>query len=735
MRHKLLDIILFLHVFFTGFIILDFFNLTVPIVKPLIVSIYLLFLPGFMMIIIFKMKNKNIIETILYSIGLSIFVLMFMGMFMNIVYPFFRVMEPLTPPLVKITLIFLTSFLYILCYIRGADHIHFNAEEVKQIINPSLQTYILAFILIPFLAIFGGYFVQVYDNNILLFILLVLISVIPLFVSFEKIPKETYPLLIFMIALSLLYHNTLSSMYIQGSDLHVEYYFANLVLSNSYWDASFSHKFNTSLSVVIFPVIFSIISGISLTWVFKAIYPLIFSIVPLTLYLVYKEQTNEKIAFLSCFYMVSIMAFYTEMIQLAKQMIAEFFLSLLILMMGSKQMDTARRGLLVIFALSMIVSYYGLSYVFLSLVFFVCVLALLSRKKMGKFDVKLANHIFAALFATSTLSWYLYTSGSCAFESAIKIINHAIESISELFSPTIGGSVYWITRKLSFTEEVLRLLYIVSVLLMIIGFAKVIFQSLNEKRSIFSSEYVLFSAASIVWLAVVTVVPALAGSGSLGFTRVFHIFSLFLAPFVIIGGMYIENIPLTHYKCRSLKTGNKKLKYVSIFLVIFMLFNSSFVSEVIQETIGGDHAISPSLSQPRIKRNGSIEEKMAYYSFNYPEQDVRSAIWLGSYKPITTKVFVDAGASARILFSYGKIKPAYYVKESECLFILPKEDVVQSTNGSYIYLRRLNYVDGIMRIDFWIEEKYGWWNTSEVLLKIENNKNRIYDNGGSVVYI
>jgi uncharacterized membrane protein len=240
----------------------------------------------------------------------------------------------------------------------------------------------------------------------------------------------------------------------------------------------------------------------------------------------------------------------------------------------------------------------------------------------------------------------------------------------------------------------------------------------------------------MAWLAVATAIPTLGGVGSLGFTRIFHLFSLFLAPFVIIGGMYIESISLTHYKYNNscLKLSNKKLKCISVFLVIFILFNSSFVSEIVQETIGGDHAISPSLSQSRIKKNGSAEEKMAYYSFNYPEQDVKSAIWLGNYRLITTKIFVDAGASARILFSYGKIKPVYYVKESECLFISPEEDIVQSTKGSYIYLRRLNYIDGIMRIDFWIKKKYEWWNTSEVLPKIENNKNRVYDNGGSIIY-
>lgn len=115
-------------------------------------------------------------------------------------------------------------------------------------------------------------------------ILIILLAIISLLIAFDKfIPKNLYPLAVFVIAISLLYHNSLISMYIWGWDTHHEYYLSNLVIANPLWVSTIPYAVNAMLSIVMFAPIVSSICNMSLTWVFKIIYPLLFSLVPLGL--------------------------------------------------------------------------------------------------------------------------------------------------------------------------------------------------------------------------------------------------------------------------------------------------------------------------------------------------------------------------------------------------------------------------------------------------------------------
>ena len=156
--------------------------------------------------------------------------------------------------------------------------------------------------------------------------------------------------------------------------------------------------------------------------------------------------------------------------------------------------------------------------------------------------------------------------------------------------------------------------------------------------------------------------------------------------------------------------------------MLFFLFNSSFVSETIQETIGGDHAISPSISQPRIEKEGSIEEKIAYYTFSSSEEDVYGAKWIGKHRT-KQKISVDSGHSGKILGFYGtpnmeisNIKPTMGITRAYC-------------KDYYVFMRKLNYVDNIMQSDLMIQKngyKENWWNTSEILPTLEKGRNKIF---------
>jgi len=226
--------------------------------------------------------------------------------------------------------------------------------------------------LIPFLAIFGTYLMNYYQNNSILMIMYFLIAFIPLMVAFDKfIPKRLYPLAVFLLSVSLLFSSSLISNYINGWDINLEYYFSNGVVTNSFWNTQIPQVLNSMLSLVIIEPIFSKISGLSIVDIFKIIFPIIFSFVPLGLYAVFKNQTKDKIAFMACFLFISVFMFFLEMPYLARQEIGELFVVLIIMVMIEKNLSRKQLSIFTIFFIpALLVSHYSLDYIYMFLLLF-----------------------------------------------------------------------------------------------------------------------------------------------------------------------------------------------------------------------------------------------------------------------------------------------------------------------------------------------------------------------------
>ncbi|NQE53662.1 hypothetical protein C5S29_08720, partial [ANME-1 cluster archaeon GoMg3.2] len=226
---RFLKVVLVIQFAVWGAIGLDVIGLQIPIVRQLIGFIYLSFVPGIIILRILKLHKLGNIETLLYAVGLSLATLMFTGFFMNMIYPFFGISGPISLLPLIITISAVVLVLCVLCYVRDKDFVDPSFIDIGEIVSPP----VLFLCLIPFLAIFGTYLMNFHHNNILLMLMIVVIAFIALMIGFDKfIPKNLYPLAVFVIAISLLYHRSLISMYLTGWDIQVEYYFHKWVMVN-----------------------------------------------------------------------------------------------------------------------------------------------------------------------------------------------------------------------------------------------------------------------------------------------------------------------------------------------------------------------------------------------------------------------------------------------------------------------------------------------------------------------
>jgi uncharacterized membrane protein len=558
--------------------------------------------------------------------------------------------------------------------------------------------------------------------------LIVLIALIAVLIGFDKfIPKNLYPLAVFVIAISLLFHNSLISMYITGWDSHVEYYLSNLVIANPLWDSTIPFTVNAMLSIVMLAPIFSDICSMSLTWVFKIIYPLLFSLIPLGLYRVFQKQTDEKIAFLACFFFVSVSAFYGWMPQLARQEIAELFLVLLILLMVDKNMNKTKRSFLfIVFGISLVVSHYGLSYIYMfCLISAWLILVLMDspaiQKLTDNFFTKFSRYksekltgnpvhskvdrtissTFVLLFITFTLTWYMYVSSSSAFDTIVHIGDHIASSIfADFLNPeaTEGLRMMLAQPQPRLLHEVHRVICYLNQIFIIIGSIVLL---LKYREMKFEREYGAFSVVNLAILFFCVSVPFFASS--LAVTRLYHITLIFLSPFCVIGGItFFRMLSKVVRIAWTNKSVRISLKILSVYFVIFMLYQTGFVYGVAE-----GHFCSISLNST-----------MDYPRFNH--QEVLGAEWLYDVKG-SNPIYADDYRRLLIgSFEWGQVRTLTF-------------DIDKIREDSYIYLGSLSIEKKEILV---VDVKSARRITREYInsSQIVEDGNKIYTNGGAQVF-
>ncbi len=698
--------ILIIQLLFYSTIILDTIGLPFLYLRIFIAFIYLAILPGMIILRILKLHKLGNSNTLLYSIGLSIIFLMVIGLLMNLIYPLFRISRPLSTMNLIITISIAIFFLCFLSYIRDKDFFAPSEMCVSELLStPALFLY-----LIPILVINGTYLVNYYHSNILLMFVILIISSVPLLITFSKfIPKNLYPLTIFIIASSLLYHRTLISPYITGYDMQFEYYFYKLVDINGFWDSSLAYNSNSVLSVTIFPAIYSNLMNMDGAFVFKTIYPVLFSFVPLGLYKVFSKQTDEKIAFLSVFYFMSIFVFFLDMTTVGKQQISEIFYMLLILTMIDDNIDSFMKVFLsVLFGTGMIFSHYGTSYFYMLIS--ICTLSI------SKLILNYRNKVFTSItilrFMVFGIFWYIYNSSSSSFITVINMGERIINSIHLVFyfRSTQALKLLFETRR-SLLWAIFFDLYYISQFFIFIGIISLIFSIKKGKKIIYDNEFVAFSIASFILFLLSLSIPSFRG---LNIHRMYHLYTFFLAPFFIIGWINLFDKISTISSWKMIKR-KYHLRILSIFLTIFLLFNSGFIFEMTNEP-----QVSISLSQERVKKSGNMEMINYMYTKFFMDSDVFSVRWISLRKDNQYKIYADHSRIKLIFTSYGMmINEGSLLRNNICI-----------RDDSYVYLGYPNLRYGVMSGPNSNQE---YWNIKDILILL-NQKNMIYSNGGSIIY-
>jgi uncharacterized membrane protein len=726
---------------------LDSFGIDVPIVRQLVGIVYVLFLPGVLLLRILRLHKLGSVETLLYTVGLSLAFNMAVGLLLTAAGALNLISRPISllPLLISIS-----AAIFALSWLAYRRDKNFDDPKLVLPTDPSLQ-WSLFLALLPFVCVFGTYLMNDYGSNALLLALYVSVGLSMLYIAFStKFPKELYPLAIFVIALVMLFSTSLISQYISGWDIQFEYYEAALVVHNGAWDWTAPGLFNSMLSVVMIPPTVSILAKLDLAVVFKAVYALLFALMPVGLYAVFKRLTDEKIAFLSAFFVICSFTFFIDLPQLARQEIGELFLALILLLFVSYEIKgTVKTVLLLIFSFSLIVSCFALAIVYIGIfVAAACGLyiinyrkALSRGRKAQKTDrSKQSDDVvsserdrsetlslrFVLLLIIVASIWYSLVAGgiigSTLAQTAQNFVSRFATDVG-VPSSTGASSAVATVGLLHNAATGLRLLFecfIVIGLSVTILMRRGLSVTILMRRSFRNNTYLCLAVAALALLAAAAFLPNVASI--LNFTRFYHIALLTLAPFCIVGGIFAVSTVQKYLPLRKPSRASS-IRVVAVLLFVSLLFESNAIYQVVEHS-SGNFALDNQLDWPAFNTR-----EVTAANWWYTTKDNNSFI----YADVLRQLLLNSLDGTEMGSAAGQFTGGNHVRElvvggggsPQYSYAV---DVNATGSNSYVFLGTKNIDSNKLAMQ--VANGYVYVNQSSVL----SGRGEIYDNGGAQIY-
>jgi len=691
-----------------GLIGLDIIGINFPILRGVIILAYLtyLILPGMLILRILNVETSPL-KTFLLSLGISLSAVTLMLTLANVVISFF-VEKPLSKAPLTVSLSFLVLLLILLLFLRKRSP-YFRLHYYL----PNSPLYALIFLL-PILTLCG----KVAENNILIFIVLSVISFIPIIILLKG-NERIYPLILWITALSISFlHFTFEhrfNMRLADQSPNI----TEAVKLAGVWDPQYPSTHNSLLFPSILPAAFSILTNVNLALTMCILGSITISVIPVILYEVYRNFLSPKYAFLaSCLYI-----FYPFFIQgpvfISRTSSAFFFTSLLLLLLTSDEIKLSGKSLLfIIFAFSLIASHYGTAYMFMFLLILISVLYFY-EKKFRDSEGEFISYTFIVLFITMALSWYMYTSGAQNFNWGVNFGNHIISNLKEFFSPEESAAMRaFVTRSVtpSFSLEATKWLLFILLIFIIIGAVKLLYLYLKNR---IDARYAILTLAFCC---------VLLGLTQMGMPRIFGFSLLLTAPLAMWGLSEI-------LKLMSVKDERKHLLVFAAFLFVLFAFNYGIVANTINAVTGEarDMSLCGTFKEKILESDNVHFKRLIYWGWE-PDSTIKATAWFFIHQDPERRIYVDSLVADSHLFTLHL--PREYGGKIVCNLTQPRtsgiEKVLKSgVRDGYVFLAYHNIHDNFI---FVVDKKRNeiYYKTSDYQ-DIFGKMNMIYNSGGGVI--
>jgi uncharacterized membrane protein len=721
------------------------FDINFLYLRQILGFLFLILVPGLLIMLCFKIRTVKFWEFLVYTIGLSVAFIMFAGLAVNWTLPALNITDkPLSLwPILICFNIFLIA-LGIVGYKRNKDFIPF------QLTVPKLDALNSIFFIIPMtfpvLAILGAFLLNNHGPNILTMIMLgsIAVYVLLLIIFRKRLNENIWPWALWMTALALLLSFSMRSWFVVGFDINHEYLtFLNSFFKQVWNFSNYPDGYNSCLSLTIFPTIAeNFIHLQNYAFLFKFFIQVIFSFATIIIYSLFKKSFNKLISFYSILFIVFQTTYLFELPSLIRQEFAFIFFSLILLILFSDTInEKIKKILFLIFGLSMILSHYSTSYITLAIFVFIYLInkiALLfsfHKKNPSKNEFYLPGTFILLLLLFGFL-WYGQITNTG--EGLIDVIKQSVGNLRNIFVseatktsfdqlffrinnfndlninqhfenihqsflsqnsylsfyngeniPKVSFNYPEIipiinTKLLIFSNYLFRILKLFFNFCIVLGFFLILF-NLKKIKPLYIKIAFLFLAI----LFVIVFLPSLSSKYNL--SRAYLQTLFILSPLGIITILQFFRV--------------FKIEKIIIPLLLFSFF--LFSSGVIYQVIGGSSTLS---------FNNFGDNYNKYY---INSEESASSFWMiNNYNPDTT-IYADI---------FGQLRLQRIAKDKFIFRELYPPSIISI--NSYIYFSKTNTQE--LSFSKYKIDTFFTYNLPTEFFK--NNKNEIYTNGGSKIF-
>ncbi len=331
-------------------------------------------IPGLLLMLLLNIRTKTYWHYFVFTIGLSLIFLLVGGMIINWTLPLLSITDtPLETNTLLISFALLTITLGVLSYYRNKNVTRFPLHFPK--LNTLNTVFFILPLFFPFLAVLGAFILN--NNGTSNITLLMIGSILTYFFLAvalkDKLNPNVYPWAIWLMGLALLLSFSMRSYFLSSRDPNLEFMVTQFVHQASYWSISglaglSQANYEFMASIALLPNILVAFLEVNHHIIIKLFFQILYSIVPVTLYLCFNTHFSKLHSFLASAFFIFQPMFFTSLIQLSpRQEIAFIFLSLMLLVAFATEIrPTIRKTLFIIFGVGMILSHYSTTYIALA---------------------------------------------------------------------------------------------------------------------------------------------------------------------------------------------------------------------------------------------------------------------------------------------------------------------------------------------------------------------------------
>jgi len=573
---------------------------------------------------------------VLYSVGLSLCFLMMYGLVLNTVLPGLGVEAVFSETVLFVTMLAGIGGLLTVHVVRNdARHI-----ELGAVADAVWRPWPLALLCVPFLAILGARLVTRFGNNGLILAVLAGLGLITAVAYAGGLPKRYFPLAIWVIAVSLLLHNSVLTHGLAW-DAGKELRLASLVVENGTWDATVGGRWmkNAMLRIVLLHPIYALLADIDLLWEFKTVSPMLFAFAPVAFYRSYQTVVDRSDSFLAVLLPMSFFSFFTVLAWNSRTSGALLFLSLVALVVTDWTLSRrTQRAFMIVFLFGLIVSHYATAYLVLGAMGLVMLgnWILFGVERTGKY--LRTTPTIVILFGLLAFAWYVfivyqagafnrliaevYTLGFDLWQDLTgtgSAVSGEDSSTAQYASTTYTSDTIGWLQSLNFVLGGLAGLSIAA-----LGLQR-LWRRIQEgvrgdaasEALITRTEYFLYATAFLGVFGI-----TFLGIDKLSTARTLMPALLFFAPFVVLTlregiGLLADRVDRS-----SLRAAGKVLAMV--FVIGYFALNVGLYGAVTEE-----YHPNILIDKGRVMDDGSLAEKDYFWSMQYDTiHDIRATAWL-----------------------------------------------------------------------------------------------------------